>query len=120
MRAQLKENKSIFDGWKTIGHVPREILGYIYFFIKKEGGKISGNVKSFNYWTIPNLTEPASNAIIGSIISWSFFASNHNIKNKQKKAVNFLEASSGFPLAFSKRHNRQNGCREQKCLLNLT
>ena len=41
------------DGWKTVGHVPREISRYIYFFIKKENGKITGNVKSLNYKPSP-------------------------------------------------------------------
>ena len=45
----IKAKQKYFDGWKAVGQVPREILGYIYFFIKKEGGKISGNMKSFNY-----------------------------------------------------------------------
>ena len=32
----VKVKKKYFDGWKTVGHVPREISPYIYFFIKKE------------------------------------------------------------------------------------
>ena len=45
----VKSKEKYFDGWKTVGHVPREISRYIYFFIKKENGKITGNVKSLNY-----------------------------------------------------------------------
>ena len=44
----VKAKEKSFNVWKTVGHVPREILRYIYFFIKKENGKITGNVKSLN------------------------------------------------------------------------
>ena len=44
----VKAKEKYFDGWRTIAHVPREISRYIYFFIKKENGKITGNVKSLN------------------------------------------------------------------------
>ena len=49
----VKTKEKYFDGWKTVGHVPREISRYIYFFIKKENGKITGNVKSLNYKPSP-------------------------------------------------------------------
>ena len=49
----VKVKHKYFDGWKTVGHVPREILRYIYFFINKEGGTISDNVKSLNYKLLP-------------------------------------------------------------------
>ena len=49
----LKAKEKYFDGWKTVGYVSREILRYIYFFIKKENGKITGNVKSLNYKPSP-------------------------------------------------------------------
>ena len=52
----VKSKHKYFDGWKTVGHVPREISRYIYFFIKKEGGRISGNVKSLNYKSLPILS----------------------------------------------------------------
>ena len=44
----VKAKEEYFDGWKTVGHAPREISRYIYFFIKKENGTITGNVKSLN------------------------------------------------------------------------
>ena len=44
----VKAKHKYFDGWKTVGHVPRETSSYIYFLIKK-GGRISGNMKSLNY-----------------------------------------------------------------------
>ena len=44
----VKAKEKYFDAWKTAGHVPREISRYIYFFIKKEKRKITGNVKSLN------------------------------------------------------------------------
>ena len=49
----VKAKNKYFDRWKTAGHVPREISRYIYFFIKKENGKITGNVKSLNYKPSP-------------------------------------------------------------------
>ena len=36
----IKERHSYFVGWKTVGHIPREISRYIYFFIKEENGKV--------------------------------------------------------------------------------
>ena len=49
----VKGKEKYFDGWKTVGHVPREISQFIYIFIKKENGKITGNVKSLNYKPSP-------------------------------------------------------------------
>ena len=37
----VKTKEKYIDGWKTAGHIPREILRYIYLFIKKENGKIT-------------------------------------------------------------------------------
>ena len=45
----VKAKEKYFDAWKTAAHVPREISRYIYFFIRKENRKITGNVKSLNY-----------------------------------------------------------------------
>ena len=41
----VKAKEKYFAGWKTVGHGPREISQYIYFFVKKENGKITGNYK---------------------------------------------------------------------------
>ena len=49
----VKAKEKYFDGWETVDHVPREISRYTYFFIKKENGKITGNVKSLNYKPSP-------------------------------------------------------------------
>ena len=49
----LKAKDKYFDEWKTVRHVLREIPWYIYFFIKKENGKIIGNAKSLNYKPLP-------------------------------------------------------------------
>ena len=49
----VKAKDKYVDGWKTVGDVPREISRYIYFSIKKENGKITGNVKSLNYKPSP-------------------------------------------------------------------
>ena len=48
MRAQLKQNVSIMMAGK-----PLVTFREVYFFIKKEGGRISGNVKSLNYKPLP-------------------------------------------------------------------
>ena len=49
----VKAKDKYFDEWKTVPHVLREISRYIYFFIKKENGKVTGNVKSLNYKPLP-------------------------------------------------------------------
>ena len=49
----VKAKEKYFDGWKTVRHVPRETSWYVYFFIKKENGKITGNVKLLNYKPSP-------------------------------------------------------------------
>ena len=49
----VKAKEKYFDGWKIVSDVPREISRYIYFFIKKENRKITGNVKSLNYKPSP-------------------------------------------------------------------
>ena len=52
----VKAKHKYFDCWKTVDHVPREFSRYNYFFIKKEGGRVGGNVKSLNckLWLIPS------------------------------------------------------------------
>ena len=42
-----------FVGWKTVGHIPREISRYVYFFIKQEGGKVNRKLNSLNYKASP-------------------------------------------------------------------
>ena len=42
----VKAKEKYFNGWKTVGQVPREISRYIYLFI-------TGNVKSLNYKLSP-------------------------------------------------------------------
>ena len=49
----IKAKKNNFDGWETVGHVLRKISRYTYFFIKKENGKINGNVSSLYYKSLP-------------------------------------------------------------------
>ena len=49
----IKAKEKYFDGWKIVADVAREISRYIYFFIKKENGKITGNVKSLIYKPSP-------------------------------------------------------------------
>ena len=49
----VKAKEKYFDGWKSIGHVPKGISRYIYFFLKKEIWKITGHVESLNYKSSP-------------------------------------------------------------------
>ena len=49
----VKTKEKYFDGWKAISHVPKEISRYVYFFIKKENWKITGNIKLLNYKSSP-------------------------------------------------------------------
>ena len=36
-----------------MGHIPRELSSYVYFFIKEEIGKVFGTVKSLKYKASP-------------------------------------------------------------------
>ena len=49
----VKAKHSYFNGWKTVGHVPRELSRYIYFFIKEEQGTVDGVLNSLNYKPSP-------------------------------------------------------------------
>ena len=42
----IKASHAYFVGWKTVGHIPREISRYVYFFIKEENGKVFGTLRS--------------------------------------------------------------------------
>ena len=42
-----------FTGWKTVGHIPSQILRYVYFFIKQERDRVYGKLKSLKYKTSP-------------------------------------------------------------------
>ena len=45
----IKVKHKLFTGWKTVGHIPREIMRYVYFFIKQEGVRVYGKLKSLKY-----------------------------------------------------------------------
>ena len=49
----IKAKHEYFVSWKTVGHIPREISRYVYFFIKEEGGRVSGKLKSLSYKASP-------------------------------------------------------------------
>ena len=44
-----KIKNCFFGSLKTVVHIPREISQHVHFFIKTEGGKIIGHVKSLTY-----------------------------------------------------------------------
>ena len=52
----IKIKNRFFDSLITVGHIPREISRHVHFFIKTEGGKIIGHVKSLTYR--PSTTPP--------------------------------------------------------------
>ena len=45
----IKAKHEYYIGWKTVGHIPRETLRYVYFFIKQEGGRVYEKLKSIKY-----------------------------------------------------------------------
>ena len=49
----IKTKHKYFTGWKTVGHISREISRYVYFFIKQEGGRVYGKLKSLKYKPSP-------------------------------------------------------------------
>ena len=49
----IRAKEEYFKGWKTVGHIPREISRHVYFFIKSEGGSANGTVISTKYRTSP-------------------------------------------------------------------
>ena len=49
----IKARHSYFVDWKTVGYIPREISGDVYFFIKEEHGKVFGTLKSLKYKASP-------------------------------------------------------------------
>ena len=49
----IRAKEEYFKGWKTVGHIPREISRHVYFFIKSEGGSFNGTVISTKYRTSP-------------------------------------------------------------------
>ena len=50
----IKTKHDYFVGWKTVGHIPREISRYVYFFIKQEGGKFYGKLNSLKIQSLSN------------------------------------------------------------------
>lgn len=49
----IRAKHKYFIGWKTVGHIPRELSRYVYFFIKEEKGKVTGSLKSVKYKPSP-------------------------------------------------------------------
>ena len=49
----IKIKNCFFNSLITIGHIPREISRHVHAFIKTEGGKVIGHVKSLNYRPSP-------------------------------------------------------------------
>ena len=42
----IKSKHGYFTRWKSVGHIPREISQWVYFFIKQESGRVYGTLKS--------------------------------------------------------------------------
>ena len=49
----IRAKDKFFDGWKTVGHIPREISRHVYYFIKTEGGSVTGTVISTKHRPSP-------------------------------------------------------------------
>ena len=49
----IKTKHVYFSESKTIGHIPGEILRYVYFFTKQEGGRVYGKLQPLKYKTSP-------------------------------------------------------------------
>ena len=49
----VKIKNRFYEHHITVGHLPREISRHIHFFIKTEGGKVQGTVKSLLYRASP-------------------------------------------------------------------
>ena len=45
----IKIKNRFFDSLITVGYIPREISRHVHFFIKPEGGKVIGHIKSLTY-----------------------------------------------------------------------
>ena len=84
----IKIKNRFFDSLITVGHMPREISRHVHFFIKAEGGKVIGHIKSLTYRPsfIPSryeillqltytcddkLTPDLMNAFVKSLYDWN-------------------------------------------------
>ena len=47
-----KKNQ-FFNSWKTVGHILRETVRHVHYFIKTEGGLVNGSVMSTKYCPSP-------------------------------------------------------------------
>ena len=77
----VKTKHNYFYGWKTVGHVPRKIPMYVYSFIKKEGERISGNVKSLYH-------KPSSIPSGGLEVTLTFLCPEKRVPNETKDFIN--------------------------------
>ena len=60
----IRAKEEYFKGWKTFGHIPREISRHVYFFIKSEGGFVNGTVIPTKYRTSPMPAGGQENSIV--------------------------------------------------------
>ena len=45
----IRAKNYFFNLWKTVGHIPKEISYYVYYFIKTEVGFVNGSAISTNF-----------------------------------------------------------------------
>ena len=64
----IRAKEEYFKGWKTVGHIPREISRHVYFFIKSEGGSVNDTVISTKNRT---LAIPAGRLEIRLLLTFS-------------------------------------------------
>ena len=79
----LEPKHKHLDGWKAVAHFPRKISRDIYFFIKKEGESISGNVKSLNCKSSPIRPEDLEVPLL-----LTFSCPKEWVRNKMKDFIN--------------------------------
>ena len=74
----VKIKNRFYKNYITVGHLPREISRHVHFFIKTEGGKVHGTVKSLIYRGSPI---PAGGLEIPLMLRF---------ENKDKETLDFM------------------------------
>ena len=102
----IRIKNKYFSNLITVGHIPREISRHVYFFIKTEGRKVNGHVKSLTYRpsSIPSggLEIPLQltfscgqreildimNAFVSSLYDWNYTGIVNPEENKENDEEN--------------------------------
>ena len=49
----VRVKEGYFKGWKTVGHIPKQIFRHVYYFIKTEDGFVNETVISTKFYPSP-------------------------------------------------------------------